>query len=264
MRKDEMMKTTSLTTTRSSVVELDGFDDFTNEVEGVEERMSSKVIEGTKIKFIDPRWLNAKTGQDITGKHLTVVGVRNVINKWGPDNELLDIRILAPGEKFPNFDKLNAECRNEWRTAFGKEVGPWSGQHVIYFVDELWNPYTWPSPTSTAGSSVCVDELMTQIKRVRSIRGDRARPLVELNHTDWPTGYGLKQRPQLVIVKWVVFGADRMETLPPTEMPSIPGPASSASIPPTAAAKANDVLPDGAQLMTPITPKEELRDEIPW
>src|SRR5262249_21096559 len=138
---------------------------------------------GTKIKFNDPRWLDTRTGLDITKKHLTVVGVRNVINKWGQDNNLLDIRILAPGEKFPNFDKLNAECdRSEWRMSFGKETGPWSGQHVVYYVDELWNPYTWPSPITTAGSSVCVNNLITQIKRVRLIRGDRARPIVELNH----------------------------------------------------------------------------------
>ena len=262
MSKEEMMKTTSLTT-RSTIVEQDGFDDFTKEVEGEEERAFGRVIEGTRIKFIDPRWLT-KDGVDITKKHLTAVGVRNVVNKWGHDNNLLDIRILEPGEKFPNFTALNDACdRSEWRTSFGKEVGPWSGQHIVYFVDELWNPYTWPSPTSTAGSSVCVDELTTQIKRVRAIRGDRARPIVELNHTDWPTAYGLRQRPQLVIVKWVVFGADRMETLPPTEVSSIPGPTSPASTPPTAAAKASD-MPDGARPMTPITPKEELRDEIKY
>src|SRR5215470_9810673 len=100
---------------RQSIVDLDGFSNFTDEVEGEEERASSRVIQGTKIKFIDPRWLD-NTGKDITGKLLTAIGVLNVVNKWGHDNMPLETRILAPGEKFPNFDELNKKCdKSEWR-----------------------------------------------------------------------------------------------------------------------------------------------------
>src|SRR6516225_2472536 len=95
---------------KRTVAELDGFDDFTNEVEGEENlNVSSRVIQGVKIKFLDPRWSD-NNEKDITGTLLTALGVLNVVNKWGPDNKPLETRILAPGEKFPNFEKLNAEC----------------------------------------------------------------------------------------------------------------------------------------------------------
>src|SRR5215813_9916186 len=95
---------------KRSVVELDGFDDFTNQVEGEDSlNVSSGVIQGTKIVFLDPRWLDSSE-KDITGVLLTAIGTRNVVNKWFADNKSLVTRILAPGEKFPNFGKLNAEC----------------------------------------------------------------------------------------------------------------------------------------------------------
>src|SRR5262249_27516171 len=84
---------------------------------------------------------------------------------------LLETRILAPGEKFPNFDELNAKCdKSEWRQSFGEEVGPWSGQHVVYFIDELYNKYSWPSPTTTVGSAICVREFADQIAMVRKFK----------------------------------------------------------------------------------------------
>jgi hypothetical protein len=142
MKIEEMKNTTALATVRKqNVVDLDGFSGFTNECEGDGDdvNMSSRVIQGIKLKFIDPRWLI--DDQDVTGKQLTLIGVRNVVNKWSQDNRPLVTEILQPGQKFPDFKKLNDEApRTEWRTSFGKETGPWSGQHCLYFIDDNYNP----------------------------------------------------------------------------------------------------------------------------
>jgi len=244
---------------RQTIVDLDGFNDFTNEVEGEEERAAGRVIQGDKIKFIDPRWVD-QAGKDITGKLLTAIGVRNVVNKWGHDNMPLETRILAPGEKFPNFDELNKECpKSEWRQRFGEEQGPWCGQHVVYFIDELYNKYSWPSPTTTVGSSICVREFVAQIAMVRKFKGEDVYAVTELGHVDFPTGYGLKQRPDLLKIKnWIRLRPDQAgDPLPaPDDKPAI-------DVTPTPASPAPGA-PAVAERVTPPTAKEVTEDEIPF
>jgi hypothetical protein len=236
---------------KRAVVDLDGFNNYTNEVEGEEDfGASGRVIQGIKISFLDPRWLD-NDERDITGKLLTAIDVVNVVTKWGHDNKPLEPpRILAPGERFPNFTELNAACnQSEWRERFGKVVGPWAGQHVIYFVDEHLNRYTWPSPITTVGSSICVREFIEQIKLVRKFRG-LVYPVCELGHTDWKTSFGLKQRPYLLNIKdWVILG--------PSQLPS-------SNSNPEIAPPATGGAPVGAQSVTPPTTEEELDDEVPF
>src|SRR5262249_11073695 len=162
-----------------------GFNNFTDEVEGEEDRASSWVIQGTKIKFNNPRWLD-NAERDITGKLLTAIGVRNVVNKWGHNDIPIETRILAPGERFPNFDELNAKCpQSEWREKFNKRQGPWSGQHVVYFIDEHYNKYTWPSPITTIGSAICVRELANQVELVRKFKGADVFAVTELGRINF-------------------------------------------------------------------------------
>jgi hypothetical protein len=237
---------------RQSIVDLDGFNDFTNEVEGEEDRASSRVIQGTKLKFLDPRWLINET--DVTGKLLTAIGVLNVVNKWDHDNMPVETRILAPGEKFPNFDTLNKGCpESEWVEKFGKKVGPWSGQHCVYFIDEHYNKYTWPSPVTTIGSAICVRELANHIRMVRSIKGTNVCPVIALDHTDYPTGYGMRQRPHLLNIKnWIKLGSDQTgDPLPASDAPKT----IEASATPAGA-------PSGAQSVEKPTAKEVTGDEI--
>jgi hypothetical protein len=240
-----------------SIVDLDGFAGYTRAVEGQDDSVASgRVIQGAKIKFIDPRWLDPG-GNDITGRLLTVLGLHRVVNKWSLDDKPLVTHILAPNKKYPNFDKLNKECdRSEWRNKFGKDVGPWSGQHVMYFIDELYNRYCWPSPTSTAGSAMCVEELVEQINIVRKVKGANVYPVTELGHVNFPTGYGLLQRPHLLkIQKWVRLGPDQTgDPLPPPDRGEIGPPASPSS----------GGAPPGAQTVMPPTAKEITGDSIPF
>ena len=177
------------TATKKTVPELDGFNAFTNEVEGDDNiNTGSSIIQGTKLKYLDPCWWIGE--QKVTGTLLTAVNVLNVVTKWGHDKNPLQTRILAPGERFPDFEKLNADCpQSEWRVSFGKKVGPWSGQHCLYLIDEHFNCYTWASPITTVGSAIAVRELVDQIKRVRRYRDrDNVYPVVELFTPTSPTG----------------------------------------------------------------------------
>jgi len=239
-----------------SVVDLDGFNDFTSEAEGDDSlNAAPRAIQGTKIKFIDPRWLIEE--RDVTGTLLTVLGVRKVVNKWSKDSKPLVTNILAPNEKFPDFKKLNAETpRSEWRVSFGEEVGPWSGQHCLYFIDENYNCYTWPSPLRTIGSCIAVEEIVDQIKRVRKVkRDDNLYPVSELGHTYFRTGYGDRERPYLLkIQEWVKLGPDRADsvTLPAPDTPVLSG----------AGSVRMQGAPADAQTVE-LSLKEELDDEIP-
>jgi hypothetical protein len=238
---------------RQRIFELDGFNDFTDEVEGEEERASGRVIQGVKIRFDDPHWYN-NVGQHLTGKLLTTVGVINVVNKWDlQKNVPLETQILAPGEKFPNFTKRNAECpESEWGDKFGKWTGPWQGQHVVYFIDEHYNKYSWPSPVTTIGSAIAVRELADQIRMVRQVKGENVYPVTELGHIDFPTRVGLKQRPYLLNIKnWIRLGAEQIgDPLPAPDTPM------------TIETTHGTGTPAGAQSVEKPTAKEVTDDEI--
>jgi hypothetical protein len=258
---------------KKTVVELDGFDSYTNQVDGEEDfGASGRVIQGIKISFLDPRWLD-NDERDITGKLLTAINVVNVVTKWGHDNKPLEPpRVLAPGEKFPNFAELNAKCpQSEWRERFGKVVGPWAGQHVIYFIDSL-------EPVTTIGSAICVREFTDQVRLVRKFNG-LVYPVCELGHTDWKTGFGLKQRPYLLnIKKWIKLSSDQLP--PPDSNPEIAPPAAEGALGQRLRdAKTEDRagFRDGAvekaleaeknttaTIGEPVTLKEATDDSIPW
>jgi hypothetical protein len=238
-------------TKKQGITDLDNFSNFVSDVEGEDDAVSYTVILGTKIKFVDPNWYVSETDEVITGVKLTVYDVKKAVNKWGLDNKPLVTRILAPDEKWPNFAALNAECpQSEWREKFGKMVGPWAGQHLLYFLDEDYNRYTWPSPLGTIGSRVCVRETVDEIALQRRIRG-LVYATVELGHKDWPTGpAGLKQRPYLLRkVTWVRLNPDRLggSLLTPDNTPSIAN---------------TGGAPADAQPVEPVTLKEEMDDEI--
>ena len=59
------------TTTNKAVLELDGCINT-----------GSSVIQGKKLKFLDPDWWIE--GKKVTGLRLTAIDVRNVVTKWGP------------------------------------------------------------------------------------------------------------------------------------------------------------------------------------
>ena len=219
--------------------------------------MSSRVIQGGKIKFNDPNWyLN---GQVITGRLLTIIAMRKIVNKWSADGMPLETQILLPSDPFPDFKALNAACPdNEWFEKFGKRVGPYQGQRAFYFIDQDYNRYTWASPVDTIGSTLCFRETMEQIDLVRRYRGSDVYPEVELAHTDFKTGYGLRQRPFLLkTVKWVRLNPGRVDPAPAIDA----APVAEITSQDSSAAKVGGA-PADAQPVTKPTAKEVTGDEI--
>jgi hypothetical protein len=254
--------------TRKTVLELDGFSGYTSACEGDDEiNASNKVIMGTKLKFLDPHWWNTSTEQIMTGTALILIDVKREVIKWGHDSKpLLPPQILAPGQKFPDFEKLNDKCnKSEWRERFGKMVGPWSGQNLLYFVDdfERLNRFTWPSPITTIGSAICVDEVVDQIALVRRIKGQNLYPVTVLGHTNFKNDFGPRQRPYLLnIPHWVTYGTAAQKTLPDNNQTggALPAPRGNPEAPPSGTAG----TPAGTQPVSKPTAKEVTGDEIKY
>ena len=98
-----------------------------------------------------------------------------------------------------------------------------------------------------------MSELARQIQLVRKFRGSNVYPVVELGRTDFPTSYGLRQRPYLLSIKdWIKLGADQPGALPASD--------STPEIAPTAPGGA----PAGAQSVSEPTAKEVTDDEIKY
>src|SRR5262249_15873254 len=192
-----------------------------------------------------------------TGTSLIAINVARVVNKWGHDNRPLVTRVLESGEKWPNFEKLNAECpQSEWHEAFGKMQGPWSGQHCLYFVDDLerLNRFTWPSAITTAGSSMCVDEPLDQIKLVQRVRGQNVYPVTVLGHTNFKTAFGIRQRPYLMTIpRWVKLDGSQQS-----------GPSLATNDTNKITASTDASAPAGTQTVSKPTAKEVTKDEIAW
>jgi hypothetical protein len=183
---------------------------------------------------------------------LTVIGVRNVVNKWSPDNKPLVTNILPPGVKFPDFKALNSkEPQSAWRMKFGTLTGPWEGQHCLYLIDEHFNRYTWPSPISTIGSSIAVEEIVDHIKTVRKFRGPNVYAVVELRHIHFPNRFKAdRERPFFQVMRTVELGANRPEELPAPDQP-LPE-------------LTQQGAPADAKTVEPVTLAEEMGDKCPY
>src|SRR5262245_4582870 len=256
--KQELMTSTAIA--RKQVVDLDGFSNFTNEVEGdTSLNVPARSIKGTKIKYVDPNWSNTRTGQVITGTTLTALSVAKVVSKWSGNN-LVQSYTLAPDEKWPNFEAMNAKCpQSEWRDKFGKMVGPWDGQHCVYFIDKLYNVLTWPSPWDTKGSALCVSELIDQINLVRTIKGENVSPVCELGRILFPNSFNPhRQRPHLLnIVDWVRLGPEQTAR-------ALPAADDTSDATPEIAAPAPEGVPPEAQSVEKPTAAEVTGDSIPF
>jgi hypothetical protein len=250
--------TSNEATKKQELTNLDGFDTFTSETEGADSSAKTRgIIQGTKVAFTLQGTWETSDGRKIQ-EELVAVDVGRCIQKWSPDNQPLDLITLGPGERFPDIPKMNDDTpRAEWRTDFnGNPCGPWQGTHAVFFVDPVtMEKFTWPSPITTIGSSRAVRDLVEQIQLMRRFRGARVYPIVGLGHTFMPTRFGGRERPHLVIKRWIAFGSDG-GMLP---APSAPPP-SAAENPPAAARSTGTEFLE----VKPPSRQEELGDSIDY
>jgi hypothetical protein len=107
--------------------------------------------------------------------------------------------------------------------------------------------YTWP--TGTIGGSIAVRDLVDKTNWMRSFRGSRVYPAVTLSDTFMRTRFGGRQRPHLIIKRWISLG--------PKE-PVLPAPATDKALEKPAAETTTGVRTVEAPSLS-----EELNDEIP-
>jgi hypothetical protein len=126
----------------------------------------------------------------------------------------------------------------------------------VYLLDpKTMNTFSWP--TSTTGGSICVSELVDKTKLMRRFRGQRVYAVVQLSDKFMNTNYGGRQRPDLVILRWVTL--DGAGALPAPETPSITGPTSA---PTDSTPSATEAI--GMRTVTPPSAKEVVDDSIPY
>jgi hypothetical protein len=223
---------------------LDGFDTFDDAVEGEKQR-SRSVIQGILIKFTnEAKWVTRDGEELAPDLELAVVNVGRAVQKW-VDQQSVETRILAPGEKYPDIKKLNEECLpDEWSEGpDGKPRGPWQAQHIVYLLNPLTlDRYTFP--TGTMGGHRAVVDLVDKVKWKRRMCGGNVYPVVTLSDTFFPTRYGGRQRPHFIIQSWVGLGEDGTTQ-------ALPAPAPNSTLPPPANVKEQSAEKNQEDLFNP-------------
>jgi hypothetical protein len=222
---------------------VDGFEGFVNEVEGAEQTESRGVIRGICIKFTnEATWVTSDDDEVPPGLELIVVDVSRIVQRW-KERQPIETIVLAPGQKFPNINTLNAEVpQKEWEEGpDGKPRGPWQAQFVVYLLNQkTMDRFTWP--TGTTGGGIAVRDLVERTNWMRKFRGPHVYPVVALADIYMRTRFGGRQRPHFEIKRWVKVSDDGT-ALPVTEQP---------------------LLPDQNTTVAPITAKEAVDDSIPF
>jgi hypothetical protein len=263
----------------TSLTPIDSFD-YVDEAEGEEEMRSHSLLQGTtRIEFgLNYKWLNHAGRAELPPEreYLFNHHIRAAVKFV--DGELADQTILGPSQKFPNFAELNAKCpQSEWKEAFGKLRGPWSGQIIIYLIDPITlDQYAWVAKLETNGAMMAVNDLLKRIKLKQLLCRAPVVPILRLGTTTMPSKkYGPRPRPHFILGEQWIDRGDAVQALPAPIAPALPSPTESQSQPvagpdqakpapmqmQTAAAQMQVIEP---QLKTVETPslKEDLGDEI--
>jgi hypothetical protein len=246
---------------RTTPPTVDGFDGFTNEVEGVDadgHGAPAGVIKGLLIRFTNEATYELRDGYEMPKVELIVVDVLRVLQKWKDRSLVGKPRILEPGEKVPDIVALNNEClKSEWGTDFdGKPKGPWQFQYVVYLFDPAtMDRYTFP--TGTVGGGIAVRGIVEKIKWMRKFRGARVYPVIELADVFMNTKFGGRQRPHFVVKRWVQLGDDKLAL-------AAPQPNATPGIEITAEPINDAALPGMMKTVNEPTLAEQMGDEVLW
>jgi len=188
--------------------------DMTNYDDGLsigigEDESADRVLMGSKVRFSnDSEWLSgAGDGTLIDPDRVfVVIKIEKILQKWSVDGHPIETQRFLAGAKLPDLDELNDTCpKDEWREKFGKVVGPWAWQYVVYFIDQTtFEVFTYP--TSTTGGGIAVRDLRKSTDMARRLRGDNIFPRIRLRDTFMKTDTGGRQRPVLEVVDYISIG----------------------------------------------------------
>jgi hypothetical protein len=189
----------------------DGFDDVDP---------NERLIQGPIARCVDGHW-SWRDGTAISpDTRWLVLATMTALQRFNP----LETIIKRPGEPLPNVDDLNDKIpKEQWELGLdGNRRPPWKRQHGAY----LLNPADGSVATfinSTAGAARAVGDLKDRVRWMRALRGRAVVPLVKPGSRPMPTKYGIKQRPEFVIVEWRDLGTlATAPTVPALEPPGKP------------------------------------------
>jgi hypothetical protein len=191
-----------------SVMPTDGFEDHR---EGDEAR----IIQGAIVKFTnEATWVTRDEEELPADQELIATGIVRVLQKWVDHMPVKEeTRFLKPGETV-DVDALNeAAPKAEWGERDGKPCGPWQCQYLVYLLDpKTMDRYTYA--TGTVGGGIAVRDFRDKVTWMRRMRGSNIFAVVTLSDKHMKTRHGGRQRPHLVVVRWIQLGGDNATALP--------------------------------------------------
>jgi hypothetical protein len=241
---------------------------------------SGRLIKGTFARWTDSAGWHDRDGMALPSPMLAI-SVIECLQRWS--NKKPDTITEKP---LPDPEVLNATIpQSEWeRDLNGQPRPPWAHAVGVYLVDPAGGGIC-TYLNSTTGAHMAVDALREATVVVRTLRGARVAPLVNLASRPFKTSFGMRTRPYFEIIDWRLLGSGGALS-PPTTPPQIAGPTTASATakptpgtptPPTTPAASpsppkttKPALRVGAETVAsmepvaPITCGELLDDEIPW
>jgi hypothetical protein len=221
------------------------------------------------------RWTAAEDWTDRDGitppSPLLVVAVDEILKMW-KDN----VPTIISEKPLPDPDELNAAIDpTQWETGKdGTPRPPWAHNVCVLLVNvATGESYTYQN--STVGAHIAYDHLKEQVIIMRSLRGEKVMPIVNLTKRPMRTKFGMTTRPHFEIIGWQSPGGGGDKALPDQSAPQLSGPvaaAAPAAEKKTASASSpmQPVKSSGkpainlnAGNVKPVTTEELLNDKIP-
>jgi hypothetical protein len=165
-----------------------------------ERKNGNSLITGRILKFKDSGYTVDKESFASGGRYFA----RDVATVWThwEDGEPVEHRITEPGGYHPDRSELPDQDQNLWPIGLGGTAAdPWRDSRYLHLVcQQSGADYTFISDTH--GGRQAVGQLKDQIRNVRYAHPG-AMPIIALGMTPMKTKYGMRQRPQFVVVGWV-------------------------------------------------------------
>jgi hypothetical protein len=240
----------------------DGFDGYSEQVEGADSPQPRGIIRGSRVKFSNTAEYELPDGEVIGHDvKLIVVDIIRAVAKWGTGkNEPPQTTVIPPRQPFPDVQTMNeAIPRDQWRQGPAGLQGPYQVQQLVVLI-EPQSMETYTFVTSAIGGFIAVRELVDKVKTMRRYRGP-VSPIITLGDAAMRTRFGERRRPSFHIVDWIRMGGG--------------GDPAQAALPAPADSNATHVIevkPEPApaakqpvgETVKPVSVGEEMNDAIPW
>jgi hypothetical protein len=245
--------------------------------DGFHGTIKGRLLRGTALKWNDTAHWADRDGLTPPSP-LLVIAINNILQKWKDGKaEIINEKPL------PDPAQLNSTIPiAEWERGIDNTPRPpWSHVVVVYFVNLTTGEF-FTYASATIGAHIAYDALKEAVITMRTLRGTRVMPIVNLSERPMKTKFGMKRRPHFEIIGWKTPGDDGkavpVKPMPPqisgpviapAETPPAPAPATSPAVQPRQPMPkppvnlATETLAAMGEVK-PVTSNEILDDQIPW